>query len=113
MTESAFRHRGLRVVVDTTEKAEFDIRGYQIGTAMMERIAGRLCAVVFSPEDRVVGDVRVRLLEGYDIIFFVARDRDVIVVTIGGVRVPDKAKPTEGILKSLGLAAILRGASGV
>lgn len=98
--------------MDTTEQAEFDVAGYQIGDATMERIAARLKAVPLSSQDRVVGDIRVRLLEGYDVIFIVGRGLDRFVVTIGGVRPPDANDPTEKILQRLGIVAIFRGAWG-
>ncbi|MCF6232124.1 MAG: hypothetical protein L3J36_03330 [Rhodobacteraceae bacterium] len=46
--------------VDTTEKAEFSIKGYQISDARMERIARRLREAAFSPVDRIAGDIRAR-----------------------------------------------------
>lgn len=113
MTGSAFRVRGIQIVVDTTEQAEFDVAGYQIGDAAMERIARRLKAMPFSSQDRVVGDIRVRLLEGYDVIYIVGRELDKLVVTIGGLRPPDPNDPTENILHRLGMVAMFRGATGV
>jgi len=113
LTESAFRYRGLKVVVDTTEKAEFAIKGYQIGDARMERIARRLRVSAFLQDDRIVGDIRVRELEGYDVAFIVGRDRDTLVITIGAVEVPNPDNPIEELLQKLGSVAIFRGASGV
>lgn len=113
MDDSAFRYRGLKVVVDTTEKAEFAIKGYQISDARMERIARRLRESAFSSADRIVGDIRVRELEGYEVVFIVGRDRDTLVITIGAVEVPNADNPIEEILQKLGPVAIFRGASGV
>ena len=113
MARSVIRDRGLSVVVDTTEVAEWDIAGYRVSDAALERIASRLAAVTHSPEDRVVGDVRVRELEGMDVIFTLSREPRLIVVTIGGVRPPDAEKPTEAILKALGTIATLEGSSGI
>jgi len=110
---SEFIRRGVKVVAETTEKAEFDIRGYQITDAAMDQIAARLKEVLFSSEDRCVGDLRIRELEGYDVVHFVGRDGDRIVVTIAQLRVPDPDNPTERILEKLGRAAIFRGATGL
>jgi hypothetical protein len=110
---SVIRDRGLKVVVDTTEVAEWDLAGYRLPDSAVERIASRLAAVPHSPEDRVVGDVRVRELEGMDVIFTISREPGLIVVTIGGVRPPDPETPTEGILKALGHIATFRGAIGL
>ncbi|MDF0602943.1 hypothetical protein P1J78_19545 [Psychromarinibacter sp. C21-152] len=99
--------------MDTTEKAEFEIRGLQIPDSTMERIASRLRDVTFSFEDRVVGAVRVRELEGYEVVFLVGREDQTLVVTIGAVEVPNPDDPVEAVLKRLGPLAILRGASGL
>jgi len=113
VSDSAFRYRGLKVVVDTTEKAEFDIAGYQIPDAAMETIASQLRDVSFSLRDRVIGDARVRAIDGYDVVFIIGREDDTVVITIGAVLMPDPANPTEELLKKLGPIAIFRGASGV
>lgn len=100
-------------MVETTEKAEFDIKGYQIPDATMDRVAARLKESLFSPGDRIVGDLRIRELEGYDVVHFVGRDADGIVITIGHVRTPDPYNPTEQILEKLGMAAMFRGVTGL
>ncbi|MGR3378205.1 hypothetical protein [Salipiger abyssi] len=113
MPESFFRYRGVRPVLDTTDQAEWDVAGYQISEAMMQRIARRLTSVMFSNEDRVVGPVRVRELEGFDVMFTVHRDGPEVVITIGGLRPPDAKNPTEEILKKLDVVATFRGALGI
>jgi len=47
MAGNAFRVRGVRIVVDTTAEAEFDLAGYQIADATMQRIGNRLETVPF------------------------------------------------------------------
>ncbi len=113
MSDSVFRYRGLKVVVDTTEKAEFDIKGYQISDARMERIGARLRESALSRQDRIVGDIRVREMEGYDVVFIVGREGDTLVITIGAVEVSDPDNPIEKILQKLGPVAIFRGATGL
>ena len=101
------------MVVDTTEKAEFDIKGYQIADATMETIASQLRDVSLSRRDRVVGDARVREIDGYDIVFIIGRQDDTMVITIGAVIFPDPRNPTEELLQKLGSIAIFRGALGL
>lgn len=113
MAKSALRHRGVRVEVDTTEIAEWDIASIQIAEDVLERIARNLKTVTHSDRDRVVGDVRVREIEGYDIVFFLGMQDGVMVVTIGKVAIPDPDNATETLLKKLGPLAILRGATGL
>jgi hypothetical protein len=113
LSESAFRYRGLKVVIDTTEKAEFDAEGLRLGDGTMERIGRELLETSFSPRDRVVGDVRVREIEGYDVAFVNGREDSRLVITIGRIERPDPDNPLEEVLKKLGPLAIFRGASGV
>jgi hypothetical protein len=113
LSESAFRYRGLKVVIDTTEKAEFDAKGLRLGDRTMERIGRELLETSFSPRDRVVGDVRVREIEGYDVAFVNGREDSRLVITIGRIERPDPDNPLEEVLKKLGPLAIFRGASGV
>lgn len=113
MAKSVFSKRGIEVNVETTEVAEFDIAGYQISDAAMERVGSRLKAVTFSREDRVEGDVRIRLLEGYFFIFLVTRDADAVFVTIGGVELPDPEDPAASALKLAEKIATFRGALGL
>lgn len=101
------------MVIDTTEKAEFDIMGYQIPDATMEAIASQLRDVSFSRRDRIVGDVRVRECDGYDIVFIIGREENTMVITIGAVILPDPQSPTEELLQKLGPIAIFRGALGL
>lgn len=101
------------IVADTTNSAEFDIRGLQISDGALDSAVRNLKETLFSPRDRVVGDARVRELDGFDYVFFIARDQINIVVTVAGVRVPDPSNPTEEILKKVGLTAMFRGATGL
>ena len=82
LSESAFRYRGLKVVVDTTEKAEFDIKGFQFSDVEMESIANQLRETAFTQNDRVVGDIRIRQIEIYDVAYIIGREGDTMVVTI-------------------------------
>lgn len=99
--------------VETTEVAEFDIQGYQISDATMERIGKRLKAVTISPEDRVEGHVRVRHLEGYEVMFVITRFEKQLVITIGGLVYTDKQDPEGSALKLIEKIATFRGAIGL
>lgn len=113
MSENPFRYRGLKVVIDTTEKAEFDAAGLRLGDKVMERIGRELLETSFSPRDRVAGDVRVREIQGYDVAFINGREDGTLVITVGRIERPDPANPLEEVLKKLGPLAIFRGASGI
>ncbi|MCK0094286.1 hypothetical protein MWU60_01780 [Yoonia sp. F2084L] len=110
---TSIRHRGIKVIIDTTEVAELEIAGYQITDADLDLITKNLTQSTFSPRDRVVGPVRIRLLKGYDVMFLVGREGANVVITIGSIRPPDPNEPTEDALKRLGILATLRGASGI
>mgnify|MGYP006909078763 CR=1 FL=1 len=111
--ESEFRYRGVKTLVDTTDTAEFDIASIPVSEETLTKIARNLKALPHSPRDRVVGDVRLREVENLDIVFFITRELDAVVVNIGGVVIPDPNNPTEEVLKKLGTMAILRGAVGI
>ena len=79
----------------------------------MERIGARLKAVTFSPEDQIEGGVRIRRLEGYDVLFLVTRDSNVAYITIGGVILAEGSDPRASALKLAEKIATLRGAVGL
>ena len=107
------RYRGLEVVVDKTEAAEFDIKGLQISETLLDVVARSLKAVTYSDHDLVVNGARVRTLGDYQYVFFVSRDKQAIVITICGVVPVEDNDATEGILRALDFAAMLRSATGV
>ena len=113
MSDRPLRFRGLKVRVDTTEVAEWDISGFSVTDEMLDRISNRLAAETHSGEDRVVGDVRVRLLEGMDVIFSLSREHALIVATICGMRPPDPEKPTEQIIYAMQQGGSLRSFLGI
>ena len=113
MPDSPFRFRGVRVVVDTVETAEHDIALYAVPEDTVALIGQSLAALPQSKEDRAVGSFLIREIAGFDVVFIVGREGADIVVTIGRIRPPDPAKPTEVILRNLNLAAIFRGATGL
>ena len=113
MTDSPFRYRGLQVAVDTTETAEFDRELYDITAAAFEAIGTSLARLPHSVDDRLVGDIRIREIDGIDVIFLLSREDATLVATIIGLRPPTPNDPTDAILKRLGTLAILRGASGL
>ncbi|MEM1130779.1 MAG: hypothetical protein AAGH83_09685 [Pseudomonadota bacterium] len=113
MSSNVFRHRGLKVAVDTTEMAEFDIRELTLSDALVENIGRRLRDMAFSKQDRVVGDVRVREMFGYDVAFIVGRQNGTVVITIGAVEVPSPTDPMEVVLARLDLVAMFRGVTGL
>ncbi len=112
MATSPFRHRGVRVVVDTVETAEFDMQIYDIAPEIVDTIGRALVSLPQSTEDRAVGNFLIREIAGFDVVFIIGREDTTVVITIGRIRPPDPANPTELLLKSAGIAAIFRGATG-
>ena len=113
MAEGLFRHRGVRIVVDTTETAELDIALHSVSEAMLSSIHRSLSTLVVSEKDRSVGPVRIREIAGYDVVFLTAREAGNIVVTIGAIQPPSEDEPLEEVLKKIGIVAMFRGATGV
>lgn len=113
MARSPFRFRGVKTYIDTSEKAEWDMAGFQVPESARTRLANRLLATPYSSQDRVTGDVRIRELEGYEVLFSVIRvDRD-LVITIGGLEPIDENARASDALESMNLVATIRGALGI
>ncbi len=92
---SAFRNRGVKVVVDTMEQAEFDFAKLNVTEKQQEIIARNLKETPNSTYDRYTGELRVRIICGYDIAFTVVRDdADVAVIIIGA----EMGRELEGII---------------
>lgn len=108
-----FRKRGVKVLVETLEAAEFDIEGYQISEKDVAVVGNSLKTLPISLQDRFAGPVRVRTLKGYDVAFLLTREGHDMVVTIGAVRPFDPQSPLETKLKNLDLVATFRGALGI
>lgn len=108
-----FRHRGVKVVVDTTDTAEFDIQGYQLPEAFLETVERQFIAVPFSDDDICEGSLRARTIDGYDFFFIVGRLDSEMVVTIGGVEVHTDETNLRKALKVAEKVGMLRGATGV
>ena len=113
MAESQIRYRGLQVVVDTTQPAEFDIAELALPEEELEKAVRVLTKVPFSVSNRNVDGVQVREIQGLDYVYTVSRDEDVLVITIGAIRRPDPKNPTDEILKRLSVIDIVRGATGL
>lgn len=115
---SKIRNRGLSVFVDTLRPAELDIQGYQISDSTLEKIANQLTSVPFSNSDTEqtadgAKGLRIRRLEGYDVMFSVSREADALVITIAGVVLPQEESTTERVRKAAEAVGTLRGALGV
>lgn len=80
-----YRHRNLQTVVDTTKEAEFDVALYHIGPQMQERIAQTLKETPRGAQDRLMGDIRLRRIGDWDVMFVIAKDPPGWVITVSGV----------------------------
>lgn len=72
-------------VVDTTMLAEQDFAHYNLSGDFVEKIARELVQNTLSRFDDVIGDVRVRTIDDFDISFFLGRKEDKVIITIGSV----------------------------
>lgn len=109
----AFRHRGIKVFVDTTDTAEFDIQGYQLTDDFLKTIAKNFTSVPFSKDDICEGNLRARIIDGYDFFFIFSRIDDKMVVTIGGVELHESETALRKALKIADRVGILRSATGI
>ena len=113
MAPSELRYRGVRPEVDTTEAAELDILDLGVSYPLLVRIALNLKALPVSTADRLAGNIRIREIEGLDVLFHIQLQERVQVIMICGLRRPTPEDPTEALLNRLGPLAILRGATGL
>jgi hypothetical protein len=113
MSDTPFRFRGLDIVVDTGLAAELDIELYSISEQVVLSIGRNLKSLPQSANDRAVGNFLIREISGFDVVFIVGREGAQVVVTIGRIRPPDPAAPTEEVLKSLNIVAMFRGVTGL
>ena len=103
---SLFRNRGLRVVVDTTEPAEWDFASLQVSDQSKESIARNLMSVPRSPRDRFEGNVRIREVSGWDIAFTLSLNSSELVCTIIAIGNPDEIETTTNYLLRSGKAIL-------
>jgi len=93
--------------------AELDIKGFQLSDPFLDRIARQLKLVPFSESDRLAEGLRIRQIDGYDVICVLSRDHSDVIVTIAGIRLPSVTNPTERILRKLNFLAMVRSALGL
>lgn len=110
---SEIRYRGVSVHVDTTEPAEFDIKGFQVPDSTLEKIALSLKSVTFSDEDHVFGALRVRYMHGMSVLFTVGRLEREVVITIAGMQPFDHTPSFEELIEKLAPIGAIRGILGV
>ena len=108
-----FRHRGIKVVVDTTDTAEFDIQGYQLTVEFLQAVERNFTSVPFSDNDICEGSLRARTIDDYDFFFIVGRLEGEMVVTIGGIQPHESEAALHKALKIAEKIVVLRGAAGV
>ncbi len=108
-----FRHRGVSVVVDTTDVAEFDIADHKISEDFLETVAKNFASVPFSNTDVAEGNLRAHTMGEYDFFFTVGRHKAEMVVTIGGVQIHECETKLQKALKVAEKIGMLRGATGI
>lgn len=113
MTDSPLVRRGLRVEVETTQPAEFDIKLYDVSDDLVDRIAYGLCRLPLSSEDEHLGPANLRKFDNFDVLYIVSRVPEGPLVTV--VRVwptPERERMLE-LLEGVNLVAMFRGATGL
>jgi hypothetical protein len=99
LTKSAFRNRGLEVVVDTTKQAEFDFASHQLTSDQQETIAANLREVPNSVRDTCIGDIRIReVFTDWEVAFVVALDDSEVVILIIGLETTGQFESQLGLL---------------
>jgi len=61
----------------------------------------------------MIGAARIRHLAGFDVLFVVAPEDGELAILIGAIKPPRNARLMKDLLKTMGTAAMLRGATGV
>jgi hypothetical protein len=108
-----FRNRGIKVVVDTTMIAEFDIQDHKLTDEFLESVVRSLTIVPFSNDDIVQGALRARTIQKYDVFFIVGREKSQLVVTLGGLQPHQGETALRKTLKLAEKVGIVRGATGL
>ncbi len=108
-----FRHRGVEVVIDTTDTAEFDIADLKLEDDLLESFVRSLKSVPFSKDDLTQGALRARTIQMYDLFFIVGREESEMVVTLGGIQHHESETALRTALKVAEKVGMLRGAAGV
>ena len=113
MPDEKFRRRGMPVEVDTTEPAEFQIKGFQLSDDFLSKVIRDFKTIPFRRNDPSYGVARVRSVDGFDFLYVVGLQDGQLTVTIGDLWATEKSPLIEQVLKKADLLAIIRGASGL
>ena len=110
---SVFKKRGLPVEIVTTSVAELDIALYGIADERVEQIGAALKGAPLLRTDTDLGGVRIREFTDFEVAYLVTSEDSAFMVTIGNIQ-PVGSKPNlERLLRTIGIIAMLRGASGL
>lgn len=110
---SGFRRRGLQTVVDTAATAELDFQFLSLTEAELNAIAGSIRALVVSPDDETLGSLRVRRIDGRDVVFEIVPTEVEIVAMVMRVLKPDPERSTATLLSAMTATATFRSAFGI
>lgn len=108
VVDGVFRNRGLSVVVDTTDVAEYDFQLHGISDQQISRIGTLLKATPHSMLDRSVGSIRFRdVLNGEkEVAYLLTQDRSEVVVLILGIDDIGKLESRLNVLKRAGMSSL-------
>lgn len=95
------------------QAAEFDLLHCGLDDAFVAKAARSLAAMPLSPDDTAEGAFRLRRIEGFDIVFLLARDEGRVVATVFRIWPARESDRLRKVLQGIDLLAMLRGAAGV
>jgi len=95
------------------EAAEFDILHYGLDDAFIQKAARSIAMMPLAAGDLVEAGIRLRRMDGFDIVYLLARSDGRLVATILRVWPERESDRMRKILQGIDLLAMLRGAAGV
>jgi len=113
VTSSPTVRRGIAVEVETVEAAEFDLVHYGLDDSFVAKAAHSITALPLASDDLADGAFRLRRIEGFDVVFLLARDDARVVATIFRIWPARESDRLRKVLQGIDLLAMLRGATGV
>ena len=95
------------------EAAEFDVLHRGLDDAFIQKAARSIAMMPLAAGDLVEAGIRLRRMDGFDIVYLLARSDGRLVATILRVWPERESDRMRKILQGIDLLAMLRGAAGV
>lgn len=101
------------IEVETVQAAEFDLVHCGLDDSFVAKAVHSIAAMPLALDDLADGAFRLRRIDGFDIVFLLARDDGRVVATILRVWPVRESDRMRKVLQGIDLLAMLRGAAGV